>query len=69
MSKCEFCSYAGMLLCDGWLGDKTCDRLMCRQCAKQIGVFNVCMRPKKSFSDTRDLCPECQSKELAIRGN
>jgi hypothetical protein len=62
MSACEFCGDpAGTLLCDGWLGEKTCDRSMCRDCAKAVGVVFVCARPRsKSFSDTRDLCPDCQ---------
>lgn len=52
---CEFCNMRSSLLCDGKLPNgKTCDRRVCRNCAKQV----MHVRTSKGC-DTRDLCPAC----------
>ncbi len=71
-SGCFFCGLPSTLLCDGhlaWLSDDgistsrkakefTCDRRLCRACAKQEGLIHFNMG-KNSHWDSRDYCRDC----------
>jgi len=61
---CAFCGQPSNLLCDGRLPDgKTCDRQVCRQCAKKVSTYHLSYADKKGRRqcrwDTVDLCPDC----------
>lgn len=56
---CQFCGGLGGLLCDGKMPDgSTCDKQMCRRCAKN--EFHAIARTNKGCRTvTLDLCPSC----------
>jgi hypothetical protein len=66
---CEFCNMLATLQCDGKLEDgKTCDRWMCRRCARMdVHLQKVDARGRR-YGDTRDLCPECVKAGRSVYG-
>jgi protein-arginine kinase activator protein McsA len=64
LTLCQYCENEATLLCDGKINDETCDRRICDECAKQIGIAfycgeNVFGTEHDLVIDTTDLCPRC----------
>lgn len=71
MSTCQFCGQPSALLCDGKMPDgKTCDKPVCRLCAKNESTMHISyQRPgggRGGRWDTRDLCPDCVKEGRSI---
>ncbi len=59
-ATCLFCKGPSTLLCDGKMLDgKTCDKPVCRQCAKKVADYHLNRGRKGCSWDTFDLCPDC----------
>jgi hypothetical protein len=57
---CAFCNMRADLLCDGKMPDgKTCDKPVCRRCARMDMHLCKWSKERGRHSDTRDLCPDC----------
>jgi hypothetical protein len=64
LTLCQYCENEATLLCDGKINNKTCDRRICSDCAKQTAIVfycgeNVFETEHDLVIDTTDLCPRC----------
>ncbi|MFN8692881.1 MAG: hypothetical protein ACK5XX_00540 [Holosporales bacterium] len=64
LTLCQYCKNEATLLCDGKINDEPCDRPICGECAKRVGITFYC--GKNVFGtehdlaiETTDFCPRC----------
>ena len=64
LTLCQYCINEATLLCDGKINGETCDRRICSECAKRVGIAFYCGKnvfgtDQDLIIDTKDLCPRC----------
>ncbi len=64
VTLCHYCKNEAALLCDGIINNETCDRPICGECTKRVGIAfycgeNVFGTDHDLFIDTTDYCPRC----------